>query len=341
MSAPSSSRLLDELENCRYSFGRAEAARVSKLLTQANAATFKDVPSLIRFHEVLMVLRAFPPRARILRQAESLLKRFYKRVADLQEAGADMDAFDPMRWVVRRLPGQVEIAWDDYDDERAMGAGWPRVILLLEEDSLVEANIPWRKWLDAAQGNRSKSPGWLVKQFEGLPVSGAEKARFYDALQMPVRWRLENSHISRTRNWKNVPNVFYHQEPLLARKDVSLAREIARKPPNLKRLSLAPGAKVMDLIREVMLVRYRELYGTTLGDPRSVVRADMGRGVTVFLWSLQPQRRLPLRAYTAGLTLKNGVPINYIEAIGLFEWMEVGFNTFYTFRGGEVAWIFA
>src|SRR5215469_3967867 len=327
MSAPSSSRLLDELENCRYSFGRAEAARVSKLLTQANAATFKDVPSLIRFHEVLMVLRAFPPRARILRQAESLLKRFYKRVADLQEAGADMDAFDPIevsgiagttmqdalgfdltRWVVRRLPGQAQIAWDDYDDERAMGAGWPRVIPLLEEDSLVEANIPWRKWLDAAQGNRRKSPGWLVKQFEGLPVSGAEKARFYDALHMPVRWRLGNSRISRTRNWKSVSNVFYHPEPLLSRKDVSLAREIARKPPNLKRLSLAPGAKVMDLIREVMLVRYRELYGTTLGDPRSVVRADMGRGVTVFLWSLQPQRRLPLRAYTAGLTLKNGVP---------------------------------
>ena len=43
----------------------------------------------------------------------------------------------------------------------------------------------------------------------------------------------------------------------------------------------------------------------------------------------------------AGLTLKNGVPINYIEAIGLFDWMEVGFNTFYTFRGGEVAWNFA
>jgi hypothetical protein len=56
---------------------------------------------------------------------------------------------------------------------------------------------------------------------------------------------------------------------------------------------------------------------------------------------LPAERRLPLRAYVAGLTLKNGVPINYIEAIGLFEWIEVGFNTFYTFRGGEVAWTFA
>ena len=101
------------------------------------------------------------------------------------------------------------------------------------------------------------------------------------------------------------------------------------------------GRAIVDLIREVMLVRYRELYGTTLADPNSVVRADVGRGVTIYLWGLPPDRRLPLRAYVAGVTLKNGVPINYIEAIGLFEWMEIGFNTFYTYRGGEVAWIFA
>jgi hypothetical protein len=48
-----------------------------------------------------------------------------------------------------------------------------------------------------------------------------------------------------------------------------------------------------------------------------------------------------LRAYFAGFTLKNGVPINYIEAIGLFEWIEIGFNTFYAYRDGETAWIFA
>jgi hypothetical protein len=90
-----------------------------------------------------------------------------------------------------------------------------------------------------------------------------------------------------------------------------------------------------------MLVRYRELYGTTLGNPRSVVRAEMDRGVIIYLWNLPASRRLPLRAYVAGFTLKNGVPINYIEAIGLCEWIEVGFNTFYTYRQGETAWIYA
>jgi len=71
------------------------------------------------------------------------------------------------------------------------------------------------------------------------------------------------------------------------------------------------------------------------------VRATLGRGVVMYFWNLPTERRLPLRAYVAGFTLKNGVPINYIEAIGLCEWIEVGFNTFYTYRQGETAWIYA
>jgi hypothetical protein len=99
--------------------------------------------------------------------------------------------------------------------------------------------------------------------------------------------------------------------------------------------------RVMHAIREVMAVRYRELYGTTLGDPHTVVprRSRPRRGHA--LLGIAAHRRLPLRAYLAGYTLKNGVPINYIEAIGLCEWIEVGFNTFYTYRQGETAWIYA
>jgi hypothetical protein len=360
MSASSTGRLLVELENSRYRFRRADAARLSSLLSRAASERFDDIPSLIRLHEALLVLRAFPPNAGTLRRSEQLLHTFWKRVDRLGKSAADMDDFDPLevsgiagtvmqdalgfdlaRWLVKRMPGKVEIAWDDFDDERALGAVWPRLMPLLEEDSMAEANIPWRKWVETAQGSKSLSPAWLIERFELLPLAAGDKGRLYDSLHMPIRWRLENSRVSRTRNWRSPQSVFYHREPLITRKDVSLARELARRPPTLKPLPRSQGDTVMDLIREVMLVRYRELYGTTLGDPRSVVRADVGRGVSIYLWGLPAARRLPLRAYVAGLTLKNGVPINYIEAIGLCEWMEIGFNTFYTFRGGEVAWVFA
>jgi len=356
----STQRLLSELENSRYRFGRAESARILKLLQKTRTTRFDDVASLIRLHEALLVLRAFPPSPSVLRASVQLLDSFWKRVDRLREKGADMDDFDPLevsgivgtvmqdaigfdlaRWLVQRMPGKVDIAWEDFDDERAMGAVWPRFLPLLNEDAAVEAEIPWRKWLKTAQGRRSTSPEWLIERFDALPLSPAEKARLYESLHMPLRWRLENSRVSRTRNSRPVPKVFFHTEPLLTRKDVALDAELRRKPPRLVRLPPKQGRVITELIREVMLVRYRELYGTTLADPNSVVRADVGRGVTIYLWGLPPDRRLPLRAYVAGVTLKNGVPVNYIEAIGLFEWMEIGFNTFYTYRGGEVAWIFA
>ena len=360
MPASSIETVLTELENLRYRFNRGDAARVSKALRRAGVERYDEIPSLIRFHEALLVLRAFPPNAAVLRCAEQYLNTFCRRVERLRQAGADMDDFDPLevsgiagttmqdalgfdlaRWLVKRLPGKVEIAWNDFDDERALCAVWPRLMPLLDEDALAEANIPWRRWLYSAQGSRSNSPAWLIERFDNLPLSELEKERLYDSLHMPIRWSLENSRLSRTRNSRPARRVFYHDGPLIARQSVSLATELARRPPSLNRLSQNEGAAVMDLIREVMLVRYRELYGTTLGDPRSVVQAEVGRGVSIYLWNLPPARRLPLRAYVAGLTLKNGVPINYIEAIGLFEWIEVGFNTFYTFRGGEVAWTFA
>lgn len=359
MPSTSLDRLLHQLEESRSRFGRGEAARVAELLSALGERRFSDTASLIRFHEALLFLRAFPHSPEVVRQSERLLRDFWKRVARLEKAGADMGefdalevsgiagtvmqdtlSFDVMRWLVDRVP-EVEMVWDDYSEERAMAAAWPRLIPLLEEDGDVEANIPWQRWLQAAAGSKKRNLQWMVRQFARMPAPGTEKSLLYDSLRIPVRWQLDNQRFSRTRNWQPVGRVFFHREPLIARGEVLLARELAQTSPVLHRLSRKQGEAVMNMIREVMLVRYRELYGTTLGDPRSVVRAEVGRGVSIYLWNLQPARRLPLRAYVAGFTLKNGVPINYVEAIGLCEWMEMGFNTFYTFRGGEVAWIYA
>ncbi len=358
-------RQLTQLEACRYRFGQHEPARVVKLLQRLDAARFTDPASLIRFHEALLFLRAFPQGRSAVRVTERILNRFHKKVEALHKSGADMNAFEPIevsgiagtemedtlsfdvaRWLIRRMTGKVEIAWENYEPGRELGTTGPRFMPLLEDDAHVEADTPWRRWLEAAGGKKHANPVWLVQRFEQLPLPAQQKAELYESMRLPLRWNLANSAISRTRNWKPVPSVFYHSEPLISRSQVSLADELARPPVQLTKLSHKQGGEVMDLIREVMLVRYRELYGTTLGDPASVVRADLGsheagRGVSIYLWNLPPDRRLPLRAYVAGLTLKNGVPINYIEAIGLCEWMEVGFNTFYTFRGGEAGWIYA
>jgi hypothetical protein len=363
-------RLLSALEAFRYRFGRNEATRAVQLINRLAAINFRDPARLIRFHETLLFLRAFPQGPNVVRATERILNRFHQKVEALRTAGADMNAFDTfefsgiagtemedtlsfdvVRWLVHanRIPSAVEIAWENYDPGRELGNTGPRFIPLLEDDAFVEADTPWQRWLQAASGGfkreskktKRSTAAWLIERFEQLSLSGPQKAELYESLRVPLRWNLGNSTITRTRNRKLPRAIFYHSEPLISRSQVSLSHELARRPPKLTKLSQRQGGEIIELVREVMLVRYRELYGTTLADPRSVVKAEVGRGVEIYLWSLPPDRRLPLRAYVAGLTLKNGVPINYIEAIALCEWMEVGFNTFYTFRGGEAGWIYA
>jgi hypothetical protein len=355
--------LLEALEAARNHFGRGAPSETRALLDRLSARDFTHTKSLLRFHEALLFLRAFPAGLSLIPKIEKLLNTFHLRIERLRAAGADMSAFDDFdtsgiagttmqdtlnfdaaRWLARRIPHSVEIAWEDYPDdyqtERAIGSTWPRFIPLLEEDSDVEANIPWRKWLDTARG-RERDFTWLIRQFGQLPTSPRARAELYDPLRVPLRWHLENLKLSRTRNWNRPRQFYFHHEPLRVRSQVSLDQELAQPAPRLTKLSHREGESTMRFIREVMLVRYRELYGTTLGDPHSVVRATLDRGVVIHLWNLPPDRRLPLRAYVAGFTLKNGVPTNYIEAIGLCEWTEVGFNTFYTYRQGETAWIYA
>lgn len=351
--------LLTDLDSAKDDFGPGSANRVKRLLDQLSRFKFQNAKPIIHFHEALLFLRAFPQSASLRSRVEKLLDTFHQRTESILILGADPSDFDDFdtsgiagttmqdtlsfevaRWLVRRIPRNVEIAWDEYDEERAWGATWPRFIPLLREDSDVEANIPWRRWLDEARG-RKRDCEWLIRRFEEMPVPERERAEFYDSLRIPVRWRLDNLKIARTRNWRPPRQLFVHEGALITRKQVSLMHELARPAPLLRRLPQPEGERVIETIREVMLVRYRELYGTTLGDPRSVVQAELGRGVVLYLWNLPPERRLPLRAYVAGFTQKNGVPINYIEAIGLCEWIEVGFNTFYTYRRGESAWIYA
>src|SRR5580658_10912599 len=289
---PTLDALLTRLEAAKSHFGPGAAAETKTLLAHLARHSFPDAKSLIRFHEALLFLRAFPHSLSVVTTIEKLLNTFHKRVEHLRELGPDMSPFDDFdtsgiagttmqdtlnfeaaRWLARRILRTVEVAWQDYWDdsqaERSIGATWPRFIPLLAEDADVEANVPWRRWLDAARG-REGDLEWLIGRFEQLPADERARGELYDSLRLPLRWHLRNLKFSRTRNWTRPRQFYYHTEPLIVRSQVSLADELARPLPRLEKLSLREGERVMEMIREVMVVRYRELYGTTLGDPRSV-----------------------------------------------------------------------
>jgi len=352
-------RLLDQLDQAKRRFGSGEDKRVEELLVRLTRCKFADAEVLIRFHESLLFLLAYPHSQRILRIVEKELSSFAERVELLETSGADTSAFihpdisgitqtsvidtftfNIVRWLLLRHPAQIALDWEWFEDDNRLAATWPRFMPLLEEDAFVEANVPYREWLRAAKERGVNDLAWLIQRFAALPRTDEEKAELYDSLKLYVRWT-PSYKASRTGMKLPVRNIFYHRQPLIQRRDISFLDELQAPSPRLSRLSAKQGETMLNMARETSTVRYRELYGFTHGDSRRVFKASLGRGVDLFVMGTPPARRLPLRAYHAAMIFKNGVPVGYFEGLSLFERMESGFNFYYSFREGETAWIYA
>jgi hypothetical protein len=345
---------------------------VLETLDALQSARIPDAALLARFHDALLFLCAYPPTPAVLKRAESLLKRFAKRVRTVTKSGEGTPLLDPelsgiagtkvesifsydfLLWLVNRFPGELDIDWEDQEPAESFSWVLPLLVPFLSEEASVDANVPYLAWLRAA-GALGKDGGlrWLLKNIEQLDVTSVGtrnvranmpdrlRAALYDSLGLWVRWRLGNSPMTRTLMRRPPRRIFYQTTPLVARRDVSIDRELSGRPLRVRKLSLREGEGALDLARAAMATRYRELYSFTWGDPETVLSADAGRGLEILLVGLLGEKRLPLRAGFAPFVLRNGVPIGYGDAFGLCERMEVSFNIFYAFRDGESAYAFA
>jgi hypothetical protein len=351
-------QLLDKLDAARRAYGPIKSSKLVGTLTRLASAEIADADEFVRLHEALLFLAAYPPGKTVLETVERILKSAPQRVATLGTQDADLSPLDAPEvsgiaggsvtsnfsyavadWLARKYPRQLSIDWDWMENEEQWSAILPRFLPLLADDAMVEAHVPLREWLYAATGRRPEIV-WLINRFASLDLPDRQKAELYDSLKLHITWKFP-LRASRTLMRLPTQKVFFHREPLIQRRDISLAAELSSALIPVERLSRRAGEKILDLARETSAVRYRELHGFTYGDATRIVKADLGRGTEAFVIGVPPEHRLPLRAYHAAMIFKNGVPVGYFEGLSLFERMESGFNLYYTFREGETAWLYA
>jgi hypothetical protein len=338
---------VDRLESWKSRFGGPGTRKLQRLLAQVAAHRFRTPADLIRLHETLLFLRAYPRSPAVARLADRILFSFADRVA-----GCDISAFEEpevsgiagtslcavfsyavARRLAARHPRSIEIGWDRYDTADKLGPALRRFVPLIEEDWPVEAHVPFREWVAAARRGSPGDLAWLLERLDG--------AESYEALDLPLTWNIGNARVSRSRLRLPARRLFCHDAPLLRRSDVLLARELEAPPLPVTRVARPAARKILDLILDTSAMRYRELYGFSHPDEGGVCRTDAGRGVEIYFFGVPPAWRLPLRAYHGGMFFKNGVPAGYVELLSLAERAEVGFNLYYTFREGESAWLYA
>ena len=330
--------MLQQLEALKGQFGRDAARRTVELLERARRTSFRDPADLIRLHELVLYLRAYPQSPRVAKLADQILFTFSDRLHRIDRdpfedpevsgiAGTGLStvfSYDVAVRLAARYP--IAIDWENYERPDRLASVFARLFPLAGDYAAVEPHVDWRRWFDRARGNLR----WLLANVDRQP---------YDLLEIPLRWELGDSDATRSRTRIARREVFYHDGPFLKRSDVSLEREFAS--PKILVTRLARPQKILDVILDTSAVRYRELWGFTYPDVAHVYHADLGRGVDFYFFGVPREWRLPVRAYHAGMFFKNGVPIGYFEGLSLLERMEAGFNLYYTFREGETAWLYA
>jgi hypothetical protein len=330
-------RFLDQLTQLKGQFGPDAAARTGALLGKLKRARFRDPADLIRLHETVLFLRAYPQDAQVLRLADEILFAFAERLPADHDPFADPDisgiagtvvstnfSYEFVRSLVSRHGKAVSIDWENFEHPERLAPALTRLIPASRDDWAVEAYPDWRGWFEKGRG----SLRWLLDHLS---------PEMYDLLEIPVRWEPGDASRSHLR----IPRrkCFYHDGPFLRREPNLIAKTLAAPPIPRKTLAAGAARKIAGVIVDSSAIRYRELYGFLYPDLKRIEHASFGRGMDVFLFG--PGNPLPVRDYLCGMFFKNGVPAGYVEALTRDGNMEVGFNLYYTFRDGETAWLYA
>ncbi len=347
----SGTRALRRLESLRLAHGGDAAEGKLASIATLRRSRLRTAAEVLRLHEALCFLRAYPDDARVLGAVESALAAFSRRAdlrrhaAALADTGIEGTAiryrfFWPMASrLARRWPGRLRLDWDDPGFEGRLRAALPSLVTWAEAEGLRRSDVGARAAIDRLRGPVPDGT-FFVRRVAAMRGNDLLREAFHDAVDASYVLEPGPGGPSRTRErWAGVPAVYRSEPPSRARPD--LLREIARPPRTVRALPPREGARLVDLACEAMVTRARDLDAFSHGDPRDVLLVDDGDSLAFAAIGTVPERRLMLPAVYGFLTLRGGVPIGYVQADALFGNVEIAFNTFESFRGGEAAHVFA
>lgn len=342
---------LRRLEREKLVYDEGSAARKGALLALLARRPLPRAGDVRRLHEVLCFLRAYPDDAALLGRVETMLARFAGRsdlrrhrvrLTDSGIAGTDIRFrfFQPTAsWLARRWPSRLVIDWDAFRRRAALVRWLPLLTHPAEVPGLDEYDLDAREWMEILRGPRETDAAFLVRRFDALRVNPLLREFLYDELDPPLLLAAGPKTPSRTSARYAASPVVFQDRPLAAARP-ALLDELRRPPVAVRQCPPREARALIDLAREAMITRSRDLDVFCWGDPRDVRLVDAGNGLQFACIGAVPERRLLLESVYGFLTLKNGVPIGYVLCSALFGSSEIAYNVFETYRGAEAAAVY-
>lgn len=349
---PAPADALSRLEELRTDCGPAPAQEKLAALAALDRARLPRSDAVLRLHEALSFLAAYPDDERVRAAAEFLLARFATR-ADLRRFRRELESsgiagteivypfFAPTaRWLAHAWPERLSVVWRDLEHPERLLAALPLLATYSESPALDEYEHPPREWVRRLAGTGVSDATWIVRRAEALTRNSFLHESLYQDLGLTLRLTWGDGGPSRTLDrWPTGP--IHHFDAPLRRHRPDLRREVRRRPLAIEPVDPREGQQLVELARGAMITRARDLDAFAWGSAEDVRLVRWDDGLVFALIGQVPERRLLFESVYGILTLQNGVPIGYALISSLYRSSEIAYNVFDAFRGGEAAWVFA
>ena len=347
----SAAGLLRKLGRVRNRFDAEAAVAKRTLIRKLRQAELTSPRQIDEFHDALCFLWAYPDDEGVLREVERSLSRYGLRddlvrladkLRDTGIAGTEISYrffWLTASWLAKRWPDQLVIDWEALEDPERLVEYLSLLIILSDTPAYDEVDFEPQEWIDMLRGAKETDATFLIRRFDRLPAADPVTEHVFEKLALPIKILPGKTTPSRTTAKLRSAPVHFQTRPLDTRRP-DLHKALEQPPVSIEPVSTARGRELVNMAREAMVTRSRDLDSFMFADPRSVRMIDCGDGLRFAAFCYTPDRRLLLESVHSFLTMKNGVPTGYVLCSSLFESVEVAYNVFDTYRGGEAGAIY-
>jgi len=350
------SNAVDRLFAISRTFRRAAAGQKLRLLRETANLRRLSKDRIVRLHDTLYFMRAYPDDAEVLHAVESQIGAF-RQVVEAYTKGdphhhallntgipgscnAYVYSYAVLQRLVKLYPGCVDIDWEEFTDDSRLAEGLDLAVGRAETRGLEDEYTTLRDWLQHARSDPRQNDLEVVLQlFRQSSLTPEQQVHVFEICGVPVLYRLDVSGSGRCEVRLPLDGIAYQRRPI-DRERVRLEPGIVRPLKRYRTLSPSSGRKLLNDALAALCSRNLEIHAMIYANPDDVTVADCGRGLQVVLVGMLPEWRSTLESDLFFLIVKNGVPIAYGPASIFQGCCEMGINLFPEFRGGEIRYIY-
>ncbi len=342
---------LRELERGIAEFGEGASEHKQRCLEALESTRLGSAREVLRLHEGLCFLRAYPDDPALLAVVEAMLESFHQRsdlrrfrreLADSGIAGTHIHFpfFHPQAsWLAKRHGQALHVDWKEFEGKERL-RGWLEAVMQeTEVPALYDVPGSVEQWVERMRSDDETDGQFVVRSLERLSRATGVRRAILDSLEIPFRIDgLENGP-NRTRARHAGSPVVYRTKPLDRSRPV-LATALRTPPLAIRRVSPTEGRALIELADDAMATRSRDLDSFSYGNEHDVRMVELGDGLQLACIGLVPEQRIVVEALYAFLILQSGVPSGYTMCSALYRSSDVAYNVFETFRGAEAGHVY-